>query len=244
MTMPASLDLLYEEGPCLAVNKPGGLLTQAPPGIDSLEARVREFFRLRDGKPGRVYLGVPHRLDRPVSGVIVLARHSRAARRLCEQFERRMVRKAYWALVAGELAEERGTWTDYLRKVPDEPRGELVDWRHPEARMAISHYVVLGRGAGQSWLEIETETGRMHQIRIQAASRGHPVLGDRLYGSSTAFGPQTEDERARWIALHARRLSFRHPMTGQPVDITAPLPACWPDVARICRTSSGAQQPC
>ena len=96
--------------------------------------------------------------------------------------------------------------------------------------MAILHYVVLGRTEGGCWLEIETETGRMHQIRIQAASRGHPVLGDRLYGSRAAFGPDTEDERARWIALHARCLRFRHPMMGQPVEVTAPLGPYWPDL--------------
>ena len=98
---PEGFDILYEEGPCLVVVKPGGVATQAPPGIDSLEVRVKEFLRVRDSKAGNVYLGVPHRLDRPVSGVMVLARHVRAARRLSDQFEARTVRKTYWAVVEG-----------------------------------------------------------------------------------------------------------------------------------------------
>src|SRR5690348_16402309 len=99
-----SLDILYEEGPCLVVNKPAGLSTQAPPGIDSLEVRVKEFYRARrEQQEGKVYLGVPHRLDRPVSGAIVFARHVRAARRLSEQFENRLVRKLYWVCVEGTV---------------------------------------------------------------------------------------------------------------------------------------------
>src|SRR5689334_12976722 len=109
-------DILYEQGPCLVVNKPPGLLTQAPPGIDSLELRVKRFLKAREHQPGNVYLGVPHRVDRPVSGVIVLAKHVRAARRLSEQFEARTVRKIYWALVEGHVTPESGTWTDQLKK--------------------------------------------------------------------------------------------------------------------------------
>src|SRR5690242_5724533 len=105
------IEVLYEDGPCLVVNKPGGLLTQAVPGVDSLEVRIKEVLKKRAGKTqGDVYLGVPHRLDRPVSGVMIFARHVRAARRLAEQFEGRMVRKTYWALVEGEVADDTGVW--------------------------------------------------------------------------------------------------------------------------------------
>ena len=102
---PLGFDILLEDGPVLVVNKPGGLLTQAPPAIDSVEKRVKAFIKHRDHKPGRVYLGVPHRLDRPVSGALVLTRHVRAARRICDQFERREVSKLYWCWVEGRLPQ-------------------------------------------------------------------------------------------------------------------------------------------
>jgi len=224
---PEGFDILYEQGPCLVVVKPGGVATQAPPGIDSLEVRVKQFLRTRENKTGNVYLGVPHRLDRPASGVMVLARHVRAARRLAEQFEARTVRKTYWAVVAGRVSPAAGTWTDSLRKVPDAAHVEVVSTDHPEARSAVLHYRVLAADVHGSWLEIDLETGRTHQIRVQAAHRGHPILGDSQYGSLIPFGPTTDDVRLRWIALHARRLEFLHPMTRQPVSQTAPLPPAW-----------------
>lgn len=223
----ASIDLLYEEGPCLVVAKPSGLLTQAPPGIDSIESRIKAFLKARDSKQGNIYLGVPHRLDRPASGAMVFARHVRAARRLSEQFEARTVRKTYWALVASEGLPASGTWRDFVRKVPGEPRAEIVPADHPEAREAVLHFRVLATGNGWSWLEIELETGRMHQVRVQAASRGFPVLGDVQYGSTVPFGEQFADVRLRAIALHARRLEFRHAMTHAEVAVEAPLPAAW-----------------
>lgn len=237
-------DILYEQGPCLAVHKPGGLLTQAPPGIDSLEKRVKAFIKVRDEKPGKVYLGVPHRLDRPVSGAMVLARHVRAARRLSEQFQGRLVRKLYWAFVGGCPDPRQGTWIDYLRKVPDEARAEVVDSDHAGGRKAVLHYRVIARTDRGSCLAIELETGRTHQIRLQAASRGHPVLGDAQYGSNDVFGPTCEDARDHWIALHARRLGFRHPMSREPVCVTASLPSWWdaiqlPDTDTLDRESEG-----
>jgi RluA family pseudouridine synthase len=220
-------EILYEEGPCLVVCKPPGLLTQAPPGIDSLETRIKEFLRRRENKAGNIYLGVPHRLDRPASGAMVFARHSRAARRLAEQFEGRLVRKIYWACVEGRFESPEGTWTDLMRKIPDQPRAEIVPDGHPEGRLAVLHYRQLASGTWGTWLEIELETGRMHQIRVQAASRGHPVLGDAMYGSSAEFGPQYADARLRAIALHARSLGFRHPMTREPVAVSAAPPEPW-----------------
>jgi RluA family pseudouridine synthase len=225
--LPAGLQVLLHDGPLLAVNKPAGLLTQAPPGIDSLEVRVKQYFREREGKTGNIYLGVPHRLDRPVSGVIVFARHVRAARRIAEQFERREVAKTYWALVAGTIQPDAGTWTDHLCKLAGEPRTVVVDARDPLGRIAILHYTVLGRFPATTWLEIRLETGRTHQIRVQAASRGHAVLGDQQYGSDVDFGPPVEDPRERRIALHARSLSLQHPMTRQPLSIVAPPPPPW-----------------
>jgi len=221
------IDIIHEEGPCLVVNKPSGLLTQAPVGIDSLEARLKDMFRARLGRSGNVYLAVPHRLDRPASGAMVFARHVRAARWLSEQFESRTIEKVYWVCVAGRVMPEAGTWLDTLRKVPGEPMAEVVADDHVEGRPAVLHYRVLGRAAWGTWLEIHLETGRTHQIRIQAATRGHPVLGDEQYGSTVTFGTRFEDPRLRAIALHSRRLAFRHPMTRELVEVVAPLPVAW-----------------
>ncbi|MBW3599183.1 MAG: RNA pseudouridine synthase [Planctomycetes bacterium] len=231
-TLPEwGFELIYEEGPCFAVLKPGGVLTQGPPGVDSIELRFKRFLKAREGKAGNVYLGVPHRLDRPVSGVLLLARHVRAARRLAEQFEGRTVRKTYWAIVEGRVSPSEGVWSDFHRKTPGEPKAELVPEDHPEGKPAVLRYRVLHCEARRSWLEIELETGRTHQIRVQAAARGHPILGDALYGATSLFGPETVDERQRWIALHARFIAFKHPMTREPVSVTAPLLPPWSGVA-------------
>jgi 23S rRNA pseudouridine1911/1915/1917 synthase len=195
-----------------------------------LEARLKAWLKLRDNKPGNIYLGVPHRLDRPVSGAMVFARHVRAARRLAEQFEARTVRKVYWACVEGHVVATEGTWEDHMRKVPDEPRAEIVAADAPDAQRAVLHYRVLGRSPHGSWLEIQLETGRMHQIRVQAAHRGHPILGDTLYGATTRFGSWPDDPRQRAIALHGRTLAFQHPMSKEPVSVTAPLPAEWEEL--------------
>jgi 23S rRNA-/tRNA-specific pseudouridylate synthase len=262
--MPPAIDILYEDGPVLVVNKPGGLLTQAPLGIDNLEVRVKRFLKEREGKEGNIYLAVLHRLDRPVSGAIAFARHVRAARRISEQFESRMVEKTYWALVPAAVEPTEGTWTDYLQKLDGQARSIVVPPNDPNGRIAVLHYRTLVGQAAQpvqaprdnvptgnaftanapnesshdSWtgkaacpttlLEITLETGRTHQIRVQCASRGYPLLGDEQYGSTVPFGPPSDDPRNRLIALHARTLKFRHPMTREPVEVIAPLPAYWP----------------
>jgi 23S rRNA pseudouridine1911/1915/1917 synthase len=243
------LDILYDNGPCLVVNKQPGILTQAPAGIDSLEVQVKAFYREREKKEGNIYLGLPHRLDRPVSGAIVFARHVRAAQRLSAQFENRTVTKMYWAVVEGDVQPDEGTWTNYLHKRHGMPQSIVVPEGDPRGKLAVMRYHVLGRlqiadsswvdsgevalNAGQdgrgicTWLEVELETGRTHQIRVQSASRGHPVIGDAQYGSMRPFGEQFEDERLRAIALHARQLGFNHPMTNEPVDVVAPLSPAW-----------------
>ncbi len=223
------LDILYDNGPVLVVNKPAGLLTQAPRGIDSLEIWVKEFYRQREGKApdSKIYLGLAHRIDRPVTGAIVFARHVRAARKLCTQFADRTVSKTYWAFVEGHVSPDEGTWRDYLHKRHGMAQAEVVDAEHPAAKHAVLHYRVLSRSDEGTWLEIELETGRTHQIRIQAASRGHPVVGDSQYGSVMPFGQQHPEVRDRGIALHARQLGFTHPMTSEAVDIVAPTSSAW-----------------
>jgi 23S rRNA pseudouridine1911/1915/1917 synthase len=224
--------ILFDSGPLFAVWKPPGLATQAPPQFPSLELQMKDWLRAREGKTGNVYLGVPHRLDRPVSGVILFTRHDRAARSVSRQLERRQVQKIYWACVAGFVTPDDGTWTDYLRKIYGRPQTEVVAADAPGAQIAVLRYRTLARvaaaeGVPATWLEIELETGRTHQIRVQAGSRGHAVLGDAAYGSPHAFGPQTFEPRERHIALHSRRIRLAHPKSREPVDVTAPLPDSW-----------------
>lgn len=223
----AELEILYDVGPCLVVNKPAGILTQAPAGIDSLEVRVKDFYRRREAKEGNIYLGLPHRLDRPVSGAIVFARHVRAAQRLSAQFENRTVTKVYWAVVEGAVQEDEGTWIDHLHKRHGMAQAIVVPEDDPRGKLAVLRYRVLARAEGFTWLEIELETGRTHQIRVQAASRGHAILGDAQYGAQQTFGDPFPDERLRAIALHARQLGFNHPMTRDAIDLFAPLPRAW-----------------
>jgi 23S rRNA pseudouridine1911/1915/1917 synthase len=227
-----SLTILYEDNHCLALAKPAPLLTQGvPPGIVTLESLARAYLKERYHKAGNVYLGIPHRLDRPVSGVVLFARSSKAARRLAEQFASRQVRKTYWALVEvseqGGLPPDEGVWEDWLLKVQDEARTERVTADIAGAREARLSFRRRRAAADTALLEIEPQTGRMHQIRVQAAVRGWPVLGDFLYGAQRPFGPPAELARDRIIALHARSLTFLHPIRYEPITVTAPLPPPW-----------------
>src|SRR5215472_10785070 len=161
--MAPDLVILFEDNHCLAVAKPAPLLTQGvPPGIPTLEAMAKAYLKERYHKPGHVYLGIPHRLDRPVSGVVLFARNTKAARRLAEQFQNRRVRKVYWAVVersaAGDLPPVEGVWEDWLLKVKEEARGERVAADTPGARQAVLRYRRLRVCAGGVLLEIEPET--------------------------------------------------------------------------------------
>jgi 23S rRNA pseudouridine1911/1915/1917 synthase len=225
--MPDGFEILLEDGPLLVINKPAGIATQAPPQFDSLEVRIRRFLAERNNEPG-AYLGVPHRLDRPVSGVMLFATKRRAAFKLSRQFERRTIDKLYWACVEGAVDPPEGTWTDHLWKVYGQPRAQVVEASHPGAQQAILHYRTLSQSEHGTTLEIKLETGRTHQIRVQTASRGHAVIGDHLYGSQIPFGEPTDDERSRTIALHARSISFNHPTTGERLTLIAPAPPTWP----------------
>ena len=218
-----SWSVLLEDGPILAINKPAGLLTQAPPGVPSLEAEVKAWLKERHDKPGNVYLGIPHRLDRGVSGVIVFTRNSKAAARMAEQFEQRSVRKVYWAVVEGIPDPASAELTDWILKLPEQSRAEIVPAVTPGARGCRLSYRVLATRENTSLVEIEPHSGRMHQIRVQFASRGWPVLGDTQYGSTRS--PFLEEQR---IALHAHSLTFQHPVRYDPLTVTAPLPDDWP----------------
>jgi 23S rRNA pseudouridine1911/1915/1917 synthase len=220
--------VLFEDNHCLALNKPGGLLTQGlPVGLPTLWSWARDYLKTTYHKEGNVYLGVPHRLDRPVSGVVLFAKSSKAAARLAEQFRDRKVTKTYWALVQG-VVEEPATWEDWLRKIVDEARAEIVTEDVEGARHAVTHIRPLQNDGVTTLLEMTPHTGRMHQLRIQAATRGYPIIGDQLYGSSQTFGPEVALARDRLIALHARSLTILHPIRYEPMTLEALMPDYWP----------------
>ncbi|MGB8854201.1 MAG: RluA family pseudouridine synthase [Pirellulales bacterium] len=232
----------------VAVVKPAGLPTQAAAGVDSAERQVRRLLADPQwlGKPvseSAVYLGVPHRLDRAVSGIMLFAATPRAARKLSRQFERREVTKTYRAVVtlqaAAPLPEGLGLdsteWQDWIEKVPNEPRARRAESAHaPGAREAITRVRMLGTSAVNAThlvLEFEPLTGRMHQLRLQAACRGLPILGDELYGGPAGIdGTPADDPRARPIALHAWRIAYTDPDSGERITREAPLPEWWPAV--------------
>jgi 23S rRNA pseudouridine1911/1915/1917 synthase len=233
-TAPFTPLVLYEDHHLIAVSKPAPMLTQAPPGVPCLETWVKEYIKAKYSKPAGVYLGVPHRLDRPVSGVVVFARNTKAAQRVHAQFADHRPRKVYWAAVEGDVTPDTGTWEDWIRKLPEEARTVRATEGEPGAKLALVGYRVRQRlSGGGTWLELSPLTGRMHQLRVQCAWRGHPVFGDTTYATPRPFGPPAELPRDRVIALHARELTLEHPFTKQPLTITAPLPVYWRDLGEI-----------
>lgn len=220
------IDIVYEQRGIVVFNKPPGLLTQGPPGIDSLENRAKRFLRQRDDLGKKFYFTAIHRLDRPVSGLVAFARNVRAAQRVSAQFQQGTVSKTYVAILERELQPAAGTLTDHMRKIPDEAKSEIVASDHPDAKHAALEYKTI-RQDNVSRVTINLLTGRTHQIRLQFATRGHPILGDTLYGSTTEFGPQVDDLRKRQIALHSWKLRFRHPIDDEDVDLTLPPPSAW-----------------
>lgn len=241
MVNPA-LVVVAEASGVLAVVKPAGLPTQAPPGIDSAEYRVRRLVQAGAGAAANApYLGVPHRLDRAVSGVLLFATTPRAARKLSRQFERREVTKTYLAIVASAAGAEcppasggpPAEWRDWIEKVPDEPRARRVEPSQAgNAKEAVTRAQLLGRIADDRIaLQLEPLTGRMHQLRLQTACRGLPVVGDELYGGPAGIaGIVADDPRSRPIALHAWRIRYLDPDTGEPITREAPLPDWWPPI--------------
>ena len=239
--------VLYFEHECLVVNKPAGLLTQAPAGISSVESQARRFFlsaatsRRQEFDPDRPsephnesdYVGVPHRLDRATSGALLLGQTKPTTRKLAAQFEKRTIKKIYWALVEGRLAETSGTWTNWMRKLPDRALSELTEQTDPDAQWAELEFQVLDQDPQFSLLEIHLKTGRTHQIRLQAAARGCPIVGDAEYGARTGFGEAFDDHRLRAIALHARTIDFWHPKLHHPVVVHAPVPGNWQEFASV-----------
>jgi 23S rRNA pseudouridine1911/1915/1917 synthase len=213
------VDILYEDNHCVAVAKPAGRLSTHFQGREeTLDRLVKRYLKAKYHKPGNVFLGVVHRLDRPVSGVLLFARTTKAAARLARQFREGTVAKTYWAVVEREVARA-GALEDWLLKDRARGRVEVVPSGTPGARLARLGFERRGGAAGLSWVSVHPETGRTHQIRVQLAHAGHPVYGDTRYGSRHEFG--------EGIALHARSLTFLHPVRAEPVTLTAPVPPAW-----------------
>lgn len=220
MAAPPSLEVLYEDNHCLAVAKPAGIPSTHFDGTaETLDRVAKAYLKERYAKPGNVFLGIVHRLDKPTSGVLLFARTSKAAARLAEQFRDGAVEKVYWGVVEGEVAEQAGTLEDWLRKDSDAGRVEVVAANAPGAKAAVVHYHRRAGYGRLTLLELRPQTGRTHQLRVQLASRGHPVVGDFKYGSEEPF--------AGGIALHARSLTFLHPIRQEPITLTADLPHTW-----------------
>jgi 23S rRNA pseudouridine1911/1915/1917 synthase len=214
------LKVLYEDNHLLAVRKPAGLPTMGvAAGKPSLLSLAKQYVKRRYRKPGNVYLGVVSRIDEPVSGVVLFARTSKAAARLSEQFRSRSVEKVYWAVIEGRPEPLSGEWADFM--VKDEKQRRMVRTSPgaagaQEARLA---YRVVQPAADDWLIEIQPETGRKHQIRLQLSAHGYPILGDRKYGSRRSF--------PEGIALHARRLAFDHPVSKERMELTVPAPETW-----------------
>lgn len=240
--MQGPCTFLVEEPTYLVVNKPAGLSTQAPGTIETLETELRDRL-LKQAPQKELYIAFPHRLDRPVSGALLVARTRQAARRFGAQFETRKVHKVYWALCSPAPDVDFAECSDYLRKIPDQPLAEVVAADHPEGKLATLQFETKQRWHDEeigdvALLEVVLQTGRMHQIRIQLAHRGWPVLGDSTYGSACSFPTMLVGEdvgKPQAIALHARLLEFHHPTTGVRQSVVAPLPQSWLDRFELLR---------
>jgi 23S rRNA pseudouridine1911/1915/1917 synthase len=217
---PGSLQVLYEDNHCIAALKPARLLTAGDrTGDVSLLDLVRDYLKQKYRKPGNVFVGPVHRLDRPVSGVVLFARTSKGAARLSEQFREGTVLKMYQAVVEGTVADPHGEFVDWLLKTAETNTVRSVPAETPAARLSRLRFRRITKAGRLTLLEITPETGRSHQIRVQLAVHGHPICGDGKYGSKkTMHGA---------IALHASMLTFDHPTRHEPITVTAPEPANW-----------------
>lgn len=215
---PPPLEILFEDNHCLAIAKPSGWASTHFQGkAETLDRAVKRYLKDKYKKPGEVFLGIVHRLDKVVSGVLLFARTSKAAARLAEQFREGSIEKVYWAIVEGEVARQAGTLEDWLLKRDE--RVEVVPRETERAKQALLHFQKKGSHGGLTWLEVRPQTGRTHQLRVQLAHHGHPIYGDARYGSVRTFGNA--------IALHGRSLTFLHPIRWEPITLTAEVPRTW-----------------
>ena len=213
------VEVLYEDNHLLVINKPAGLPTMGAVGRSCLIDVAKAYIGEKYNKPGNVFLGTVSRLDAPVTGVVLFARTSKATARISKQFRDRQVDKTYWALVQGEVSAEPVACIDWLRKDERHRRMHICASDAEGALEARLSFRALRRFDDLSLVEIQLETGRKHQIRVQLARRGRPVIGDRKYGGPPDF--------PAGIALHARCLKVEHPTLKQQIETVAPLPNTW-----------------
>ncbi|MBL7848479.1 MAG: RluA family pseudouridine synthase [Cyclobacteriaceae bacterium] len=212
------LEILFEDNHLLAINKAAGILVQGDETGDTpLVEEAKAYIKAKYGKPGDVFLGVVHRLDRPVSGVVVFARTSKALSRMNELFRDRKTEKVYWAVTDHAPPAQTGNLVHWLSKDERKNKTTAYSRETPGALKSELSYSILHSTTGSFLLEVRPITGRSHQIRVQLASMGCPILGDVKYGSSYETGDGS-------IALHARRLTFLHPVRKELVTVEADPP--------------------
>ena len=218
--IPNDLNVLYTDNHLIAVFKPAGLLTQSDRSKDpSLLELTRQWIKEEYDKPGNVFLGLVHRLDRPVAGVVLFARTSKAASRLSKQFRERTPVKIYRAFVRGTPKEKQATLVHYLRKEKS-LKATVFPHEGSDAKRAELAYKVIKSIKKKSLVEVTLTTGRFHQIRAQLAFIGHPIVGDIKYGSSDSLP-------GGGIALYAHQIVFNHPISGEKITIISPEPQNW-----------------
>lgn len=227
--MPDDFSILYEDNHLLVVNKPAGMLVQGDQTGDiSLVDAAKQFIKTRDDKPGNVYIGLPHRLDRPTSGIVVLAKTSKALSRLNKQFSNRQPEKIYWAIVKKPFAHKSGELIHYLKKNQQKNKSFAHTNEVPGSKKAVLRYQKIAEMQNYVGLSIKLETGRHHQIRCQLATIGSPIKGDLKYGF-----PRSNPDGS--IHLHARSMRLMHPVQKENIGFQAPVPKdnLWQDMERI-----------
>jgi 23S rRNA pseudouridine1911/1915/1917 synthase len=211
-------EILYEDNHIIIVNKRSSDLVQGDgTGDESLDNIVRGYIKEKYKKPGDVFLGVVHRLDRPVSGCVVYARTSKALSRLSELFRTRDVKKTYWAIVTDRPPAEEGVLSNWLKKNEQQNKSYVYDKEVKGSKLAELSYLVLARSEKYYLLEVDLRTGRHHQIRAQLAAAKCPIKGDLKYGA-----PRSNEGGG--ISLHSRKVTFMHPVKNEEVSVVAPLP--------------------
>ncbi len=212
------MTVLYEDNHIIAVNKTSSEIVQGDKtGDEPLSETIKKYLKIKYNKPGEVFCGVTHRLDRPVSGVVLFAKTSKALARLNDMFKNQEVRKTYWALVKNKPAQPEGRLEHYLLRNEKQNKSVAHDKMVPDAKKAALTYRLIAQSDSYYLLEIRLETGRHHQIRCQLAKMGCPIKGDLKYGF-----PRSNPNGG--ISLHARQVEFVHPVSKQLIQITAPVP--------------------
>lgn len=213
------MTVVYEDNHIIVVNKTASEIVQGDKTGDTpLSETVKQYLKEKYNKPGNVFLGVTHRLDRPVSGLVVFAKTSKALSRLNDMFRNGEVKKTYWAIVRNRPQELEGELTNWLVRNEKQNKSYAYDKEVKDSKKAILCYKTIGHSQNYHLLEVDLKTGRHHQIRCQLAKMGCPIKGDLKYGS-----PRSNPDGS--ICLHARRIAFVHPVSKESIEIEAPVPS-------------------